>query len=59
MKNNETENDDGTNSETGTEFGCFHMNVMSKLPLPLRGIDRIQSVKPEELLARQVLAPLT
>ena len=50
-----TENDDGTNSEIDTEFGCFHVNMMSKLPLPLRDIDPPQSVKPKELLARQVL----
>lgn len=34
------------------------MNMMSMLPIPLRGIDPIQSVKPKELLARQVLARL-
>lgn len=56
MKNNKTDKDDGTNSETDNEFGCFHVNMMSKLPLPLRGIDPIQSVKPTELLARWVLA---
>lgn len=43
-------------SETGTEFGCFHVNTISRFLLPSRGIDPIQSGKPEELLARQVLA---
>lgn len=56
MKNNEIQKMMLELSETGTEFGCFHVNTISRFLLPSRGIDPIQSGKPEELLARQVLA---
>lgn len=51
----DTQNDDAIYFEIDTEFECFHVNTISKLPLSLRHIDPTGSAKPEELLARQLL----